>query len=221
MAESRGWRSSNLYTWFRWVLCLVGLALFAVALPTTRASGQFEELEAERAALRSRQALVASELDTLAATDAEVNAALDVLTANVAAQGADVQAAQKVSEAAKRRLDEATVAVAAAQAQYDDLSGRLSRQAVGLYVRPVGDEVLRTMIENDPESGPETRTRIRLHLEDVARLVTEVRITRERLTLAETVAAGQRRAADQVRAAQDTKLVELQKALSLQNDLVV
>ena len=78
---------------------------------------------------------------------------------------------------------------------------------------------MRTFIEDGPESGPETRTRIRLHLEDVALLVAEVRTTRERLSLAEDLAAGQRRAADQVRQVQDTKLVELQKALSLQNDL--
>ena len=221
MADALVWYSGNFSRWSRRALGVVAIAVVALALPAAQSQGQFEDLEAERAALRSRQALVASELDTLVATDAEIGAALEALNVNVAAQVLDVTAAQHASEQAKARLDEATAAAAAAQAQFDDLSGRLSRQAVGLYVRPVSDEVLRTVIENDPENGPATRARIRLQLEDVAQLVAEVRHTKELLVVAEGAAAAQRRATEQVRLAQDAKLVDLQKALSLQNDLSV
>ena len=227
MATSRGERFlSHLTRSFRGLIILAFLA-GCLVLPSRVSRAQTEDLEAQRRQIQQQQATIASQIDTLKATDAEIAIALAKLRENVVAQQARVELAQQASEVADRQVVASEQAVAATQADLDDLSAKLSKQAVGLYVRPQTDQVLSTFIPAKADSGSgeldslEDRTRIRLHLDDVANLVAEVRVKKSDLQRAEAEAKRERTQAEKVRRSTEDALVELQHGLAQQNELAV
>ena len=89
-------------------------------------------------AVAQQRAYVASQLDVLKATDAQVEAALSDLQANVASRAAELRAAKAVADGAVARLAQARANEAAKQAEVDALSAQLHSYALDAFVQRTG-----------------------------------------------------------------------------------
>jgi hypothetical protein len=108
------------------------LVLAAVVAPTAvRADTRSEREEVQR-----KRAAVASEIDTLRATDEEVEAALNALQANVATQSAELRDAERRAADAEAALQAATVEVEAKKAEIAELDAAVKELAIEAYIQP-------------------------------------------------------------------------------------
>ena len=108
------------------------LLLVAVLLPTAaRADSQSQRAEVQR-----KRAAVAAEIDTLKATDAQVEAALRTLNANVESQTASLRDAERRSAEADAALEAATAEVRAKEAQIVELDTAVKELAIAAYIQP-------------------------------------------------------------------------------------
>ena len=114
------------------VLAASALLLSALVAPATAQS----DLKSERAEVQRKRAAVAAEIDTLKATDAEVEAALRTLAADVASKTAALRDAERKSAEADAALEAATSEVQTKKAEIADLDAKVKQFAVAAYVNP-------------------------------------------------------------------------------------
>ena len=114
------------------------LLMLAALAPTATSAvpGQEPSTEDQQADVRRRQGEVAIEVDLLEARNNEIADALATLDANVTTQAAEVEEAERASEAAQVDLGEAKDAVAAAEARIDALNAASNDFAVDSYLHP-------------------------------------------------------------------------------------
>jgi peptidoglycan hydrolase CwlO-like protein len=141
-------------------------ALFTIGLlagPTVAwAAPGSNNPSADRAKVRAQRAKVAADVNALKATDAQVDAALRALNANVSGQEALYSEAQRASNQADQAEAAANAAVAAKQAQIDQLKAQIRKFAVEAFVHPPGDDALQAMDEADPGKAAEKRALLEL-----------------------------------------------------------
>ncbi len=117
---------------------------FAV-LPASAASSTpsvFQDAAAERAEVRARKADAAGEVDTMSADQAEIDAALADIKANVKGQESLVTNAQKAWEDADRRAIESERRAVERAAEVTELEALLATAAVNSYVSPPGQDFM-------------------------------------------------------------------------------
>ena len=118
-----------------WSAVVVGALVLAAGSPAvSRPAGS--DPRKEREEVRRKQAEVAAEVDTLKATGAEVDKALDVLAANVAAQGLALEDARRAATAAEEAAIAAKAAQEQAEAELEALGAQLQALAVAAYIDP-------------------------------------------------------------------------------------
>src|SRR3546814_11422556 len=100
------------------------------------ASRSGSDPSAERERVRAQKANVATQVDALRATDAQVEAALADLQANVAGQEALLGEAQRAAAEAREAHAAATAAVEAKQAEIQQLRADIRAFAVQAFVHP-------------------------------------------------------------------------------------
>jgi len=100
-----------------------------------------DEARREREENRRRQAEAAAELDVLAASNAELEAALNDLTAAARTAAARSSAAHQAADVAAAELATARQVLASKQAEISELRGEVVARAVAAYVHP-GNDVL-------------------------------------------------------------------------------
>jgi hypothetical protein len=120
-------------------LILLGLLALGV-LPASAQSGGDSRAERER--VRSQRADVASEVDALQATDAEVEAALQALDDNVRSQQAAYADTERAAEQAEQQAADARAAEQDKQREIEALRAQVAELAVDSYVNPPRDEFL-------------------------------------------------------------------------------
>lgn len=103
----------------------------------------------KRAATQAKKAEAAARLDTLKATDSDLESAVRALDAGVAAQAATTTAAQQALRAAEVDLGSAQVRLANTEARMAELRVRASEAAVRAYVHPGGDSLLEIVRAKD------------------------------------------------------------------------
>ena len=108
------------------------LLLVAVLLPTAARA----DSKSQRAEVQRKRAAVAAEIDTLKATDAQVEAALRTLNANVESQTASLRDAERKSAEADAALEAATAEVRAKEAQIVELDTAVKELAIAAYIQP-------------------------------------------------------------------------------------
>src|SRR6266545_2848585 len=111
------------------------LAVFAPSA-THAASGQEKNTEDQRADVRARKGEVDLQVDLLKAQNNEIATALKTLDTNVATQAAQVEEAERASNAAQEDLSEAEDAVKAAEQRIDDLNAASNEFVVDAYIHP-------------------------------------------------------------------------------------
>jgi LAS superfamily LD-carboxypeptidase LdcB len=99
------------------------------------ADPSLDQLKAQRADVLQKKAAAAAKVDALKANDAQVNASLDTLQADVSAQSAAMQRADKAAQAARAAASDARNALAAADAEVAAASTALKAAAVAAYAQ--------------------------------------------------------------------------------------
>ena len=137
---------------------IVGAALVsAVALVSLLpGSGASADTAAEQRDVKRKRAEVASQIDTLQATDSQLDAALADLQANVTATQAAMNDADAEVQAAQARADQADRDAAATAAHIDELRGQVVQAAVDAYVDPQADQTL-DMFREDSANDASTK----------------------------------------------------------------
>jgi murein DD-endopeptidase MepM/ murein hydrolase activator NlpD len=113
---------------------VVVLGLLGYLVPA--ASGATADPQAERAAVRAKKAQLARQLDTLTATEAQLDEAAVALDDDVKAAAAQADAARQAAAASQAELEQAQQAVAATEARVLEMTHLLVGRAVSQYMAP-------------------------------------------------------------------------------------
>lgn len=111
-----------------------GLSMALVVAAASPAAAKTTDPAKQRKAVAQQRADVASKLNVLKATDAEVEGALADLAANVQEQSAQLQQAQVAADAALAQASQTRAAEAAKQAEVDQLRSQLHNVALMTYI---------------------------------------------------------------------------------------
>jgi murein DD-endopeptidase MepM/ murein hydrolase activator NlpD len=167
----------------------------------------------KRDVARARSAQLAAQLDTLRASDRQMDAAVAALDAQVSAQAGEMRAAESAVTAAEIAVAAAEARLAATEARLRGLKDDMSERAVNAYMRPgegVVAEVLRSrtlgeasrrraLLEHVAGNDRDLADQLRAAREDEAQRRDEVKRAR-------ALAAERRRSAsDRLRALKETR----------------
>jgi hypothetical protein len=147
--------------WWRAFVALFVIAVVVGPSVASDAAGRSDP-SAERAKVRAQKAKVATQVNALKATDAQVDRALADLQANVNGQQQRANEAQRAANEAAAAADEARAAVTAKQAEIDALKSQVREFAVQAFVHPPGDDALAAMDTDDPGQAAERRALLEL-----------------------------------------------------------
>ena len=190
--------------------------LLAVAVAVAPASAG-ADAKSDREEVRRKKAAAAADIDALRATDAEVEAALSTLNANVAAQQAALADAERKAAEAEAALQRATAEVEAKEAEIAALDAAVKDAAIAAFVRPPESESLLDSLGS--ESIGEAELKQSLLAANNARQVDvldQLERARQDLETARAAAESAAVAAEQRRAAVDGRLAEVTQARNQQ-----
>jgi murein DD-endopeptidase MepM/ murein hydrolase activator NlpD len=163
----------------------------------------------KRDAARAKRAQLARELNTLRASDAQLDSALSTLNGQVEAQFAKAAAARQAVAAAASQVAKAEAQVKETEGRIVALRKAVVDRAVGAYIQPTGDEL------DDVASPSEAARRDALLAQVVAHdqdLIDQLRAAKEDQTVQREAAAQAKALADNRRKVVDARLAELARA---------
>lgn len=188
------------------VAFLVFLLIGGLVAPLEGAGA--ESLAAQRNrrnALRAQRAKMAAQLDTLKASDRELENAVTALGAQVKATQAQASAARRAVEAARKAVSDAEAQLAQTEAEITAMAAEVKARAVSSYVRPQGDLLSSLATASDLNEA----TRRTAYLTQVANrgrdVVDRLGAAREDQQIQQEAARKAREAADARKAAADSK----------------
>ena len=192
------------------------LALFLAGALLPMEGAGADSLAAQRqrrAALRAEKAKLASRLDTLKASDRELESAVATLGAQVKATQAQASAARKAVEAARAAVQQAEAELARTQTEIVEMTAEVKARAVSAYVRPQGDLISSVATSSDLNEA----TRRTAFLSQVANrgrdVVDRLGAAKEDQEIQQAAAKRAREAADTRKAAADAKAKAAETAL--------
>ena len=191
-------------------------ALLVVAPAVAYAERAGNNPSAERAEVRRKKANLATEVNALKATDAQVERALADLNANVAGQQGRLAEAQRAATQAEQAHTAAIAAVAAKTAEIDELRQEIREFAVQAFVHPPGDDALAAMDTSDPGEAAEKRALLEMQNTNDADLMDRLSAAQEDLEVSRQMAEAAAERAAAKEAEVDSRLRELQAARSQQ-----
>jgi hypothetical protein len=177
----------------------------AISMAGDSPSQQREQVRREKAAL-------ATQVDALQATDAEVEAALDALRAHVAGQEALLAEAERAATEAEAAFQQATAAVQAKQAEIELLREEIREFAVQAFVHPPADDAMAALDTSDPGEAAQKRALLELQNTNDADLLDRLSAAEEDLEVQRQLAEEASKRAEEKRAAAANRLGELKSA---------
>ena len=197
----------------------VALALALVSAPIVGSaqgpSGGDPSSERER--VRAQAANVATQVDALQATDAQVEAALVALERNVAGQQALLAEAKRAAVEAEQAFADATAAVELKTAEIAGLRDQIREFAVDAFVHPPSDDALAALDSDDPGEAAEKRALLEIQNASDADLLDQLRSAEEDLEVQRQLAEAASQRAEEKQAAAGDRLAELTEARDLQS----
>jgi hypothetical protein len=196
---------------------VAGLVLGSLAIPSSAGA----DARSERADVQRKRAAVASQIDTLRATDAQVEAALAALNANVQTQTAALRDAERRSAEADAALARATEQVAAKEAEIEALDAAVRDLAVESFIRPPSSETLLDSLESENIGEAELKQAL-LEAKSASQFdaLDQLDRAREDLEIARDQAEAAAAEAQRQRSAVDARLSELTVARDQQAQVV-
>ena len=196
----------------------VVLAVCLVSVPLVGSAQKgSENPSAERERVRAQKAQVATQVDALRATDAQVSRALADLQANVDGQKALFAEAQRAAAQADQALADANVAVAAKTQEIAVLRDEIREFAVEAFVHPPSDDALAALDSDDPGEAAEKRALLELQNTNDADLLDRLGAAEEDLEVERALAEDAAARAKAKKAAEEGRLGELTSALDEQS----
>jgi len=128
-------------------IAIAAAAVIALALSTAPVGAQ--SAREEREAVRRQQAEAAAELDTLQATDAELEEAVANYDAYIRNQEAAVEAAEQAVRQAEAEVRAAEARVEEMRRRIEELRGEAQDRAVDAYINPAEDQRLEQFFDTE------------------------------------------------------------------------
>jgi peptidoglycan hydrolase CwlO-like protein len=187
---------------------VVVLAVGIVSMPAISSANRAEDDPArERERVRAQRAQVASQVDALRATDAEIEQALISLNANVRGQEALHADAVRAAAEAQEAHEAAVAAVEAKTAEIEVLREQIREFAVEAFIRPPSDDALTALDADSPSDAAEKKALLELQSEHDGDLL-------DRLTAAEEDLEVQRQVAEEAAQLASDKQAEVEGRLA-------
>lgn len=198
---------------------IIGATVLMGTLPAV-AGDSLSDARAQRDRVRSERSQLASQLDALEASEAEVSAALDGLTANVRDQEALVADARRAADEANSELQVAQAEEARAEQQLAELEGSLRELAVRAYVQPPSEDDLIALSSDSADQAMVRQALLDVRAGQYTDLLDRMEAAREDLERQRRRAEDAAAEAEARRAAVEDQLVELQTARDEQAHLM-
>jgi peptidoglycan hydrolase CwlO-like protein len=187
------------------VIMGLSAALLGIGLGPVGAAAS--DARSQRAAVRASQAQVASQVDALEGTQAEVTKALAVFEENVRGQEAVVSDARRRAEASSAEAREAEIAAEATNKELIAIRAKVARYAVAAYLDPPGEEMLRRFEAVSAQEDETRRALIEMQSGTDADVIDQLRTTKQRLE-------EQRKRAENAKAEAEAHVAEAEQALT-------
>jgi peptidoglycan hydrolase CwlO-like protein len=186
---------------------IMGLATALLGLGLGPAGAAATDARSQRAAVRSSQAQVASQVDALEGSQAEVSTALAALEENVRGQEAAVSDARRQADASSAEAREAEIAAEATNKELAALRAKVAKYAVAAYLDPPGEELLRRFEAVSAQEDETRRALIEMQSGSDADAIDQLRTTRQRLE-------EQQKRAENAKAEAEAHVAEAEQALT-------
>ncbi len=199
----------------------VAVALIAAVLVVPAAgwgSPQGQDPSKQREQVRAEKAKLASQVDTLRATDAEVGRALDDLTAHVSGQQALLAEAERASAEAIESLKAARAAAAAKSTEIKALQASINELAVESLIHPPTEDVIQALESSSVAEAAKKEALLALTVNRDADLLDLLSAAKEDLEVQRDLAAEAADRAAQKQAEVSGRLGELEAARAQQAD---
>jgi len=198
----------------RGVVALLVLLLVGGMVPADGAAADSLAAQRQRRnALRAQRARLASQLDTLKASDRELENAVSALGAQVKATQAQATAARRAVESARQAVTEAEAQLTRTEGEITAMAAEVKARAVASYVRPQGDLISSLATASDLNEA----TRRTAYLTQVANrgrdVVDRLGAAREDQQIQQEATRKAREAADARKASADAKAKSAADAL--------
>ena len=130
----------------------------STALPASADRNSINDKKRQQQQVRQQRALIASQINTLQASDQQIESALKALNANVQGTQAELESAQNALAQANHDAEVARQGIESATSSISSLRTTLAGLAVDSYVHPLGDTML-AVLEHDEHQrrGAEAR----------------------------------------------------------------
>lgn len=189
------------------------LVITSVMVPLTANA----DTKSERDEVRRKAAAAAADVDTLQATDAQVEAALSALQANVAAEASALKRAESKAAAAEAEFESATAEVTAKEAEIGDLNDAVREVAVAAFIRPPSSNGILDSLSSDTIGEAELKqSLLEAKSSNQLDVLDQLERAREDLETARQKAESASAAAESNRNAVADKLANLEAATSEQ-----
>ena len=195
----------------------VALALVSAPIVSSAQRPGGGDPSSERERVRAQAANVATQVDALQATDAQVEAALVALERNVAGQQALLAEAKRAAVEAEQAFADATAAVELKTAEIAGLRDQIREFAVDAFVHPPSDDALAALDSDDPGEAAEKRALLEIQNASDADLLDQLRSAEEDLEVQRQLAEAASQRAEEKQAAAGDRLAELTEARDLQS----
>ncbi len=198
-------------------VCLLPTATTPVGAAPTQ-DKTLAQLQKERDAVRQKKAAQASQVNALQATDAQVDAALSALNANVNAQQDRLEEAERAVGQANADKVAAEKAQADKQAELDQITAQMKSSAVEAYVNMGSNDSFSTLGSDDINDTVNKRTLLAVKANENVDLAERFRSVQEDLEIQRAAAAEAEERAVKHQAAVDDRLKELNAAYAKQQE---
>lgn len=190
---------------------VVALLLLSLAAPA-EARESVAAMREKREAARQKRAKLASELNHLRASDAQLTKAVKILDQQVAAQQAGADAARQAVQAALAAVAESEAKIKATETEMTTMHNAVINRAVSVYVRPKDNAIVGVIGAKDLGEASRRSSLLAQVTNKDRDVLDRLRALREDLGDEQVKAAAARDLAAERREAVLARLTELQKA---------
>ncbi len=198
------------------VALFVALGLGSTALPASADRNSINDKKRQQQQVRQQRALIASQINTLKASDQQIESALKALNANVQGTQAQLESAQNALAQANHDAEVARQGIESATSSISSLQTTLAGLAVDSYVHPLGDTMLAVLNTTNISDAAQKRAFLTVVHQRDADVADQIKQAREDLTTQRENAQDAAARAESSRQAITAELQKLHDAQSQQ-----
>jgi peptidoglycan hydrolase CwlO-like protein len=180
----------------------------SAALPASADRNSLNDKKRQQQQVRQQRALIASQIDTLKASDRQIDSALKAINANVQGTQAELESAQRALDQANHDAAVARQGIEDATSSITQLQTTLAGLAVDSYVHPLGDTMLAVLNTTNISDAAQKRAFLTVVHQRDADVADQIKQAREDLTVQQQLAED---AAARAEASRQTITGELEK----------